>query len=289
VATMNKPGANDDNWYQPVTDNWTSIETKLIDKSTYAAKGDLLVATGPASPARLPAGSNGQVIYADSTQPPGVRWDDPMDMANFLLLKSFFKAQSLMPSTVIKEALYTWPAADFANLNGGSLSLSMSRVKVSPSTNPANFGWNLGATYSKVLVIVGGLRPMAYDAGIIIGNTVPTAPNLPDGYLLQNETPPTSEMAIYKANGGGSYTKLASDSTVYSAGIYSSPTCGLAAYVDGTAHRLCLWSRMGSETWMLIHDITDSTLSTFKYAGITIATESGSVMWLTCPLGIYAQ
>jgi len=287
MATMNKPAANDSNWYQAITDNWTSIETNLIDKSIFAAKGDLLAATGASTPARLAVGSNGQILYADSTQSSGVKWGDVLDSSESLLLKSFFSGQGFLPSTVIKETLFSWPTADFSNPNGATLALAMSRVKYTPGTNPANFGWSLGGTYSKALVIVGGMRPRQWNQGIFLSNSLPVAPDLPDGYLFNNE-PVTPAMRIYKVNGGGSYTSIASDATIYSDDQYSIPSCALAAYVDGSAHRLMMWSRMGPETWMLIHDITDSTFTSFKYAGIYFGT-FGSSQWSVCPLAIYAQ
>lgn len=39
-------------------------------------KGDLLAATGSAALARVNVGSDGQILYADSTQSSGLRWDD---------------------------------------------------------------------------------------------------------------------------------------------------------------------------------------------------------------------
>jgi hypothetical protein len=40
----------------------------------YLVKGDLAVATGEAQADRLPAGTNGQVLTADSTQAVGLKW-----------------------------------------------------------------------------------------------------------------------------------------------------------------------------------------------------------------------
>ena len=46
----------------------------LVPKALVDAKGDLLVATAPDTVARLPVGTDGQVLVADSAQTPGVKW-----------------------------------------------------------------------------------------------------------------------------------------------------------------------------------------------------------------------
>lgn len=48
-------------------------DTKIA-KSAYTAKGDLLAATGAATPAALTVGTNGQVLTADSAEASGVKW-----------------------------------------------------------------------------------------------------------------------------------------------------------------------------------------------------------------------
>lgn len=52
---------------------WT-FDDGPVRKATFTTKGDLLAATGAATPARLAVGSNNAVLIADSTQSTGVKW-----------------------------------------------------------------------------------------------------------------------------------------------------------------------------------------------------------------------
>jgi hypothetical protein len=74
MAFMNKPAWGSVNWYQALTDNWTSIQNNLVDKSIVTAKGDLLAATAAATLARLAVGTNGNALVADSTQTTGLNY-----------------------------------------------------------------------------------------------------------------------------------------------------------------------------------------------------------------------
>lgn len=48
--------------------------TIYLKKATVTAKGDIYVGTGSATVVNVPVGSNGQVLTADSTQVPGLKW-----------------------------------------------------------------------------------------------------------------------------------------------------------------------------------------------------------------------
>jgi len=54
-----------------------TVSNAAIPKSVVAAKGDIIVATGPSAPTRLGVGTNGQVLTAYSAAATGVRWADP--------------------------------------------------------------------------------------------------------------------------------------------------------------------------------------------------------------------
>ncbi|CAB4145448.1 hypothetical protein UFOVP490_8 [uncultured Caudovirales phage] len=52
----------------------TSDDANAIQNSIIDAKGDIIGATADNTPARLPVGSNGYVLTADSTQSLGIKW-----------------------------------------------------------------------------------------------------------------------------------------------------------------------------------------------------------------------
>jgi hypothetical protein len=289
MATMNKPLQGDLNWYQAVTDNWASIENNLIDKSLVATKGDLIAATGASTPARLGVGTNGQILTADSTQSTGLKWsgNGTTDIADVLLLKSFFSGQSLLPSTTIREDLFTWPSTNFQNLNGGTYSASMSRVRFSGSSAPANWGWDMGAEYSKVLFIVGMARPRLTNDWLFITDTLPASNEIPNGSYIFIPEVNSSRYSVAKRN-SGSTTIIAQETAVYPLGNAYSPSIALAMYYDASTDRLVGFIRSGSEMWFPIIDTTDSTFSQFRYVGIRPEQGSGTVVFFGCPMGIYA-
>ncbi len=55
--------------------SWQTVDA--VPQTLIDAKGDLIVGTADNTAARLPVGSNGQILVADSTQTAGVKWGAP--------------------------------------------------------------------------------------------------------------------------------------------------------------------------------------------------------------------
>jgi hypothetical protein len=56
--------------------SYSSLPSTSVDASTATTKGDILVATGASTLARLGVGSSGQALVADSSTATGVKWAD---------------------------------------------------------------------------------------------------------------------------------------------------------------------------------------------------------------------
>ena len=60
----------------------TAAGIGAIPAAMVTAKGDLLAATGSGTVVRIPIGTNGQALVADSTQSSGIKWADPAALGN---------------------------------------------------------------------------------------------------------------------------------------------------------------------------------------------------------------
>lgn len=75
----------------------TEIRDKLNEIWKFVQKGDLLVAQSALSADRLPVGSNGQVLVADSAQTLGVRWGNVAPTIQFKEVTTDFQTNSTTP------------------------------------------------------------------------------------------------------------------------------------------------------------------------------------------------
>src|SRR5579872_4094609 len=113
MVTLNKPAQNTQDWYQAITDNWTTIEERILDQQITTAKGDLFAAAAPGQIARFGVGADTQVLTADSSQPTGLRWASPN------------ASGQIACSTVRATTSDTTTSGTFVDMNSMSLNLTI--------------------------------------------------------------------------------------------------------------------------------------------------------------------
>lgn len=250
---------------------------------------------GNGGPAAILDMETGTIInVTDPVVAQGVATKNYVDVNTFgrsdtLLQKSFFSAQGLLPTGIIREDLFTFPAPDWSNLASGTLVRSMSRGRFTASGNPANLGWNLGGTKSKVLFILGGMRAISgFSIGIAVGTAAnPASANLPQGYAGAFDFN-SSRVDIFKGDGAGTNTFLPpAESTINPINTSQAGNLAMAIYVDGGSGRIVLFVKFGGEQWFPVVDITDGTYASFQTVAIQMF--PAGVNWFICPMGIYAQ
>jgi hypothetical protein len=128
-------------------DNGTSWDALSLGKpSPLTTKGDLW--TFGTADARLPVGSNGQVLTADSTQPLGVKWATPSSGGSgtsvLLASKSY---QPVSDSTVADVTGTTMTDVDATNAALTFTAPASGKVLVHVSTAGAHDGGSAGNTY----------------------------------------------------------------------------------------------------------------------------------------------
>ncbi len=208
-------------------------------------------------------------------------------MADVRLWKTYFSTISRLPGTTIKEELNTWPAADYSNLTGGTLTRSKGHIKYVPAVLHSNFGWALGASYNKVLIVVQALRARNYNFGLTVGVTQPSTAHNPDGYLGLMETVNTA-FKLYVCTGGTAETQLATSGADFQYGDSTSgPWVGLALYCDGPGNIQELYVMQYGSAPYMVASAANNASANFNSAGFFCGNLSNGAQFATVGLGIY--
>lgn len=203
--------------------------------------------------------------------------DEPAEQQ---LALGFFRKHGLLPDDVLLEELYNFPAPDFQNLAGGALTISMTTGKfVGAAVGASNFGWDLLAEKSRVLMMLHLQRFRSNDVAIFFTDTLPAAAEIPDGsYLIDTQ----GGAYVLLKRSGGTFTPLVTVTAIDN----GSPTLdsGLALFYDDATNRLVVFVRTSPECWFPIIDTTDASFTTMRYVGLRFV---GSVtQFNNCPISI---
>jgi hypothetical protein len=270
MVTMNKPASQNTNWYQPVTDNWTAIETSLIDKSIVTAKGDLISATGASTPVRHGVGQDGQILVADSTQGDGLNWTGgTLDTTNYMdslvLNKRFFSSASLLPGTKYYEtAVDTAPTPDWDNTGVTPKSVG-SFKRWEGVTGPQCLGWDLGGAKQRILMIFSAYQMCQANRLMFVSSTKPATGDLNGNGYAGGVSVSDGHGAIYRAD-SGTLTGLASTNYLWNPLGYM--THGSAMLFDNGNVRF--FYRFGNFEWMEGTYKNDGTYKTLRYPGVRL-------------------
>lgn len=203
---------------------------------------------------------------------------DPLDLA-------YFAAHGFLPPTVQLNHPYTMPAFDFVSPGGGSPDYLLNRAKIVPAVD-AYFLWDLGATFTRGLFIVGLLRTAGTSATDAIfccktknGSQIPQ-----DGYSHTNECA-ASRIRVYEMP---AFTPLGvAETTRHTTAGTATNQPGLAFWIDLPTNRIVTFIREGAEMWYPIQDLTDAvniTLDSFQYVGIQAFASAGGAGWIGGPI-----
>lgn len=210
--------------------------------------------------------------------------------ADVALMKSFFAANGLLPSNVIREDLYIFQDFAVKNLSGGSLVRTFGSATLTGpgGTVQGNAFYDMGALYTKVLIIFGGIRPKSYNIGPAVCKTSPADQNVTAGFMFVLNSP-ASKFSLYQSLGGGSYTDIGGETDVVPIDQSYIPNYGMALYIDTVAPKQLAFLRVGTEVYQIVIQNTIAGIDSLRYAGLWFQWNSTDIERLACPVGIYAQ
>lgn len=133
-----------------------------VQSSIFTTKGDLLAATGAGALVRLPVGTDGQVLTADSSQTAGTRWAPASGGGGGTTVN---KIRQRYVSGTLNPPLSTggnWQQLMQADPGGGSPGPFEIAIA-------AQAGWDLDAGYSAMMEVSPGT---VYDLAIRVGSTL---------------------------------------------------------------------------------------------------------------------
>ena len=173
----------------------------------------------------------------------------------------FLKEGFLTGMAPIISARYTIPAFD--GQDGTAMTISGSVAKAATGNAESWAGWNLGATYTKLLIIA-YMQPStgAYTGIGAKVDVIPVGSIKPDAY--QTRYADAFGYADLGKYVGTSWSQLATNTTIYQEYAATAPVWGIAFYLDPTlgSEVLKTFFKSGSSQWFETMEVTGDTAHT---------------------------
>jgi len=135
----------------------------MVPLSTVTTKGDVIAATGPGAVTRLGAGTNNQILVADSSQTAGLRWSSSLANSELIAPKELWTVSATAATGTIQfdcitqgVLYYTTASAANWNLNfrGNSTTTLDSVMNVGDAITVSFLATNTTAFYQSTAVTV---------------------------------------------------------------------------------------------------------------------------------------
>lgn len=201
-------------------------------------------------------------------------------LADVMLGKSFFQSLGILPANTIFENLNAFKPTDY---EFGMTHVVEAATAKFTNASPGNAGWNLGASYNKVLIILGMSRIVGFSAGPSIGQVASSDANPPQGYFFVAD--PSGGCAIFKAPTGGGWSQIANDANLTPP---AGGGVGQALYYNKLTNKLTAFLRFGIGQWIKAVDVTDASFAA-KAINAGIVTFVTSPYYVGCAMGVYAE
>ncbi len=203
---------------------------------------------------------------------------------SFFDLSYFAKIGRLPKKKIIAYMHDDIPAPDFTNMGGGSISRVNNRMRVVCGIPPNNFGWDLGAAYTKILMIsmLGKQSTDSTGIGIFISHTQPGS-EIVDGFHATSSAH-YAQMSVDRFAASSVAASPIQESYLIGTpeSLVGGPNVASALFIDVGANEMVLFCRVGGSEWIQVNAPVSCSAgpADFRYVGYRPNQVSSVAVWL---------